>query len=173
MEHKYRTSFAGDIARGSLLTALCFGLALTASSPASAASEDECAIWLCAPGGFPSGCGGAKSAMMSRIKKDLSPIPKWAECFSGEDLPGGGSGSANYGPAALIPEHKICVRWRNWGDNPKCVEHKTIPKEIRKGTSCRIVERETQKRQPEYCTKTLKYIDIYIDGSQVGETYYY
>ena len=31
-----------------------------------AASQDECAIWLCLPGGFPEGCGGAYSAFKCR-----------------------------------------------------------------------------------------------------------
>lgn len=38
-------------------------------APESQASNDDCAIWLCLPTGFPSGCGGAKSAFKKRIKK--------------------------------------------------------------------------------------------------------
>ena len=46
------------------LISLTFGT----GKPAFAASQDECAIWLCLPGGFPQGCGAAHSAMIKRIK---------------------------------------------------------------------------------------------------------
>lgn len=48
--------------------------------PAQAASQDECAIWICLPGGFPSGCGSAHSAFKKRLKKGKSPLPSWGSC---------------------------------------------------------------------------------------------
>ena len=38
-------------------------------SPGYSASQDACAIWICLPGGFPSGCSGAYSEFKKRIKK--------------------------------------------------------------------------------------------------------
>ncbi len=45
-----------------------------------AASQNECAIWLCLPGGFPSGCGAAYGAMIDRIKSRKSPLPNFSSC---------------------------------------------------------------------------------------------
>lgn len=160
--------------RNALALSVTFSLImlLSQANEAVAASENECAIWLCAPGGFPNGCEPPHAAMMSRIKRDKSPIPDWNECFSSKDVPGGGSGSANYGPVAYIPEHQVCVRWKSWGsDGERCVEHKTIPEEYRKGTRCRT--NRDGERTPAHCTKSLNYIDVFIDGKKQGETYYY
>ena len=45
-------------------------LAVFVLSPSSgySASQDACAIWICLPGGFPSGCSGAYSEFKKRIK---------------------------------------------------------------------------------------------------------
>jgi hypothetical protein len=48
--------------------------------PVSAQSQDACAIWLCLPGGFPSGCGGAYSEFKKRLKKGREPLPKLSSC---------------------------------------------------------------------------------------------
>lgn len=48
-----------------------------------AASQNECAIWLCLPSGFPSGCGKAKSAMRKRLRRAKSPLPGWSSCATG------------------------------------------------------------------------------------------
>lgn len=52
---------------------------------AKAASEAECAIWLCLPGGFPTGCSAAYSAFKSRIKKGRPPLPDLSSCTIGPD----------------------------------------------------------------------------------------
>ena len=63
-----------NAAKAVVLMAL-FGVTTSMISPSvQAASEDECAIWLCLPGGFPSGCGGAKSAMLKRLNAQDSKI---------------------------------------------------------------------------------------------------
>lgn len=45
-----------------------------------AESQDACAIWLCLPGGFPQGCGGAYSEFKHRIKKRKPPLPALSSC---------------------------------------------------------------------------------------------
>ena len=45
-----------------------------------AASQDECAIWLCLPGGFPSGCERAYEEFVDRIKHGRPPLPDLASC---------------------------------------------------------------------------------------------
>ncbi len=59
-----------------------------------AASQDECAIWLCLPGGFPQGCAAAHSAMLQRLKKFKPPLPDFGSCAEG----GSGSYVLGYEP---------------------------------------------------------------------------
>lgn len=47
------------------------------------ASQDACAIWICLPGGFPSGCSGAYSEFKKRIKKGRDPLPRLSSCTTG------------------------------------------------------------------------------------------
>lgn len=66
-----------------------FALILMASmlffhgKPVKASSQDACAIWICLPGGFPSGCAGAYSEFKKRIKKGRDPLPKLSSCTTG------------------------------------------------------------------------------------------
>lgn len=50
---------------------------------AQAASQDECAIWLCLPAGFGEGCSGAHNAFKKRLRKGKSPLPSWNSCVEG------------------------------------------------------------------------------------------
>ena len=58
-------------------------LLFSSSKTATASSQDACAIWICLPGGFPSGCGGAYSEFKKRIKKGRDPLPKLSSCTTG------------------------------------------------------------------------------------------
>ena len=71
-----------------LLVLVFMAATWAAEKPVYAASQDECAIWLCLPGGFPQGCGAAHSAMIKRLKKSKAPLPSFGSCSSG--------GSGNY-----------------------------------------------------------------------------
>ncbi len=46
-------------------------------------SDADCAIWICLPGGFPSGCEAAFRAYRGRIKHDRPPLPKLSSCTTG------------------------------------------------------------------------------------------
>jgi len=66
--------------------AFCLGvlsISLWNPLPAKAASENDCAIWLCLPAGFPSGCGGAYNAFKDRIKHGRAPLPNLLSCTTG------------------------------------------------------------------------------------------
>lgn len=71
-----------------LLALILIAMMLDVEKPAYAASQDECAIWLCLPGGFPQGCSAAHNAMIKRIKKRKPPLPSFGSCSEG--------GSGNY-----------------------------------------------------------------------------
>jgi len=114
-------------------------------APAFAASSDECAIWLCLPGGFPSGCGAAKSAMRKRVKKGKSPLPSFSSCAVNSTVAGL---EAKDGRAARI------------GNGDKWL----------KDTRCRNVG---GRSFPRGCTGNGWYAEVFIDGVQEGETYFF
>ena len=60
-----------------ILILCCF---IVLPSQSKAASQEACAIWLCLPGGFPSGCSGAHTEFKRRIKKGKSPLPDLSSC---------------------------------------------------------------------------------------------
>ena len=141
----------------------------------SAASEAECGIWLCLPTGFTTGCSEAHSAFWDRVKSFKSPLPSFSSC-----LQGGGKTEDNFtaqnGIAAHIASHQVCSQTKQirsggeWQD--KCVAWKTVPAKVVKGVRCRI-DRENRTRSPAYCTKTLRYTEVYRNGQLFGEPHYY
>ncbi|EOX8575804.1 Uncharacterised protein [Salmonella enterica subsp. indica] len=89
------------------IIALSFAVPLLAISlPSRAASQDECAIWLCLPAGFGQGCDAAKSAFKKRIRKGKSPLPSFSSCATdtGDSLGSGvGELTQKSGVASWIP----------------------------------------------------------------------
>ncbi|WP_282611319.1 hypothetical protein [Pelagibius sp. Alg239-R121] len=62
---------------------LAASLFIGVPAPIYAASQDECAIWLCLPGGFPGGCEAAHAAFIKRITntpKPEPPLPPFSSC---------------------------------------------------------------------------------------------
>jgi len=47
-------------------------------------STAACAIWICLPTGFPSGCGDARSEFKDRIKRGKSPLVSLSSCGDDE-----------------------------------------------------------------------------------------
>ncbi len=154
---------------------------VTFVNPVYAVNEADCSIWLCLPMGFPSGCGDAKSAFKKRIKKFKPPLPSLSSCLvSGGGQPAQSSEmSSKDGYAALIPERKECSRWerkRRGGEwDSYCVEYETIPTHVIKNTRC-VAHREkgeSTRYTPTGCSRTIRYVDTYMDGKAYGETYYF
>ncbi|UJF17244.1 conjugal transfer protein [Vibrio sp. SS-MA-C1-2] len=95
---------------------------LTFFTPPVRASSDDCAIWLCLPMGFPSGCGDAKKAFKKRIKKLKPPLPNFFSCVSPDAPPS--NMSSNYQQRV-----EYCREW-NYSDNSNnqwCVDRVRIP----------------------------------------------
>lgn len=77
----------------------------SATQQGSGINEDECAIWLCLPGGFPEGCDKAYSAMIKRLEEGKSSLPNFASCT----VDGNDHGlSYTQGRAYKIEPHQIC-----------------------------------------------------------------
>lgn len=147
------------------------------SLPTFAASDDECAIWMCLPSGFPSGCEGAKSAFKDRVKHFKPALPNFHECVKDTgNSTGGDQFTAKNGIAAFIPSYKYCMkshRERRSGDTYTVCDlwGETEPQYI-KGSHCRY-DRDDKRHYPERCTRTYKYSEVYRNGVQYGETHYY
>ena len=151
------------------------------TTPTYAASDADCSIWLCLPMGFPSGCGDAKSAFKKRIKKFKPPLPSLSSCLVSSDVETSeGEITSTDGYAALIPEREVCSRWASRptfkGERETyCAEYETIPTHVIKNTRCQSYsfgDRERENR-PEGCSRTIRYVDTYIDGQPNGDTYYF
>ena len=169
------------------LSVLALTAALCAPELSCAASDDECAIWLCAPSSFPSPyCNGAYRAFKKRIKKGKSPFPSLSSCTEDGQNPDGIVGKT--GDAAYVPTHSEtrCLRYEKkeyrtaYGApayKDVCVDRETytVPAKYIDGRVCVI--RQTYAgiiRDPEYCTGTVQTIKIFDgNGNQIGETFYY
>lgn len=150
------------------------------TTPTYAASDADCSIWLCLPMGFPSGCGDAKSAFKKRIKKFKPPLPSLSSCLVSSDVESPqGEITSTDGFAALIPERQVCSRWERKRRRDEwetyCAEYETIPTHVIKNTRC-VVHRERGESRiytPTGCSRTIRYVDSYIDGQPNGDTYYF
>ncbi|MDW1542427.1 conjugal transfer protein TraL [Vibrio sp. YT-17] len=157
---------------GKLLVGLgLFTVALTFNAPAQAASQDECAIWLCLPTGFPSGCGDAKKALKKRIKKFKPPLPSFTSCAVNPPSGSGSHMSSKHGYAAFVPAHRVCTRWRSRRDHDECVSWDHVPDQYIQGTRC-YRDRDGY-RNPKGCTRTERFAEVYIENELAGPTYYW
>ena len=126
------------------------------SAPSFAASQDECAIWLCLPAAFPTGCGAAKSAFKKRIKHHKSPLPAFGSCAVKS------SSKMNYtmGKIVYIPP-RTCGAFGGAGYYGFGGCTPFVGGWVKNG-SCPTIG----------CT-TKRYIDIKVDGEEVGSTFIY
>ncbi len=140
---------------------------------ASAASQNECAIWICLPGGFPSGCGAAHSAMKNRIKHKKPPLPGFGECAVSPPRGSGSHMSFDWGIAAYIPSRFECVRWDGYGgDNGEsCAQYNTVPERYVRGRYCN--HGGDGNENPRFCTKTVRWSEVFIEDKLAGPTYYW
>ncbi len=156
-------------------------LALALISPVTHAFDArDCSIWLCLPFGFPSGCGEAKDAFKDRIMDFKSPLPRLDKCLLKSDTPlaqGATSPSmtSKEGIAAYIPQRRECQHYeiRHQGSKHRekvCVEWKTLPPQAIKNVRCRVSDTSST---PKHCTRTIRYVDFFMDGKPYQETRYY
>ncbi len=91
-------------------------------APVQAASQDECAIWVCLPTGFTTGCSGPKQAFKKRIRNAKSPLPNFASCLVSGGYEETGEASTiekKRGNAAYIPPRKVCSQRQNEKEKEK------------------------------------------------------
>lgn len=154
-----------------LIWTILASLAFPLSFNVNAASEDECAIWLCLPTGFGQGCGGAKSAFKKRIKKFKPPLPPIHECIVENDTQTSDM-SYDHGYAAYIPKQSKCLKWIGGANTTKkCQSWKTIPEQYIVGKKCNIWKQG--ESYPAGCTETVNYVKTFLDGKQYGSDYFW
>ncbi|MDA8094883.1 MAG: conjugal transfer protein TraL [Betaproteobacteria bacterium] len=143
------------------------GFLAIAAHAAFAASQNECAIWLCLPDGFPSGCGAAHSAMINRIRHRKSPLPDFGSCSANPRAVGGARLSYQQGYAAYIPPHEECSY--DWFGTPTSCSR--VPAQYVDGQWCTFDDGGSGT--PAGCTGTASFIKVFTGGRQAGKTYYW
>ncbi|MFT5719484.1 MAG: hypothetical protein ACI9T7_003699 [Oleiphilaceae bacterium] len=127
------------------------------SASVFAATEDECAAWICAAGSFaPAECKPPFNAMMKRIKKLKPPLPAISSCPKSKEnsslLASLGvkesQMSHNYGAASIMPS----------GANIK--------------TPCIHYGGDDGEWTPHGCVSG-RFIEVFIEGEQEGDTYFW
>ena len=147
---------------------------------------NECAIWLCLPGGFGEGCGDAYRAFVDRItdvtskgKRKFTDLPNFSVCVDQEPSDTAASlgsemtyESISY---AFIPTHKECRDWSS--DGGACLRWVTVPEHRVKGTECRVNGSGSSiygsDSTPAYCSHTIYEVTVYGDGIKYGNSYEY
>lgn len=160
--------------------------ALSCGNQVSASSQDECAIWLCAPAGFPSPeCNAAHSEFKHRIKHGKSPFPSLSSCT--EDGTDNSGLRVVTGYVAVISAHKEkrCIREeereaRTSYGRPymklQCVEYETytVPVKYIEGTGCIHGHYGPESNTPKYCSGTLSMVKVLDQtGNVIGSPFYY
>lgn len=137
------------------------------SVQAGIVSKDECAIWLCAPSGFPDGCSDAHNAMRKRIARGDSPLPPFKACAKDE----AGMGSV-YDKVVKVLAHKGCAGKGVFsdGDGGDCFASSVwIEEQFVDIPSCRY---DFGKRH-DFCEEGWHKLEVFQNGAQLGTTYYF
>ena len=148
---------------------------LTTPTAQAAPSGDECAIWMCLPTGFITGCSGARKAFLKRIKKFKPPLPDFTSCLIGSPTGQAGADTftSDYGIAAYLPPRRICTRYeQGFNDRQRCLDWREEPEQYIKNRPCQYNNKEGYS-EPKHCTKTVRYTEVYRNGVLFGQPHYY
>jgi hypothetical protein len=140
------------------------GMMLATAMPAHAASEAECAIWLCLPGGFPQGCSAAYSAFKRRIKKDLDPLPPFSSCAMGPS-----TGNYRMGYEQYMPCQEGYAQRNNFQSSTGTVRLACVV------ASCSQRQSFGASRCDFYVPELRpdpNYVEMWVDGDYLGKFYW-
>jgi hypothetical protein len=161
-----------NVRNGIINKVMVCALGLVFSSSALALSkkqENACAIWLCAPSGFGIGCAAAFSEMKSRIRHFKPPLPELSSCGKTN---GSSKWTHRYDDAALMPAYSTCSKFHeNSGSCIGKVEH--YPQRYIKNTPCVKRGGSDGDWSPQGCIRSYKYIEVFENGVQHGETFFW
>lgn len=152
---------------------LIFAFTLTAflfvsSGRIFAASEADCAIWICLPGGFPSGCAAAHRAFRDRVKHGRPPLPELWSCSSG---PNGERASGDYQIGREIFEScasGFILRedYRSGSPKGKCYMARCAPDRYMESNQTYCKNYEAVQRAKK------NYIRMWVNGDYLGQFWY-
>lgn len=135
---------------------------------AYAASEADCAIWLCLPGGFPTGCSAAHSAFKKRVKKGRSPLPDLSSCTTG---PNGQQSSGHYqlGYEYFEPCKEGYALEQQNTNGSYMMTGRCVLKQCSYGwgNQCAIQDSYAAIRRP-----SPSYVKMWVDGQYLGQFFY-
>lgn len=166
------TKFSKPVSVALALTAT-LGL-LAPAEQAYARGEADCAIWLCMPAGFPTGCSSAWSAFKKRIRKGRSPLPNLMSCTRGKS-----SGSYRRGFEAFETCQSGYTTQNYFNDDDRRIGSYNNSPTARVCTdlsSCRSYGRDgDQVCSRKYVAQRRAkphWIDMTIDGKPLGRFFY-
>ena len=150
-----------------LLVMLMTGFVILPHKAAYASSQDACAIWICLPGGFPSGCGGAYSEFKKRIKKGRDPLPKLSSCTTG---PNGEiiDGHHQLGYERFEPcDDGYVLRERRQGYRASqgiCYRTQCAPQQFQENYRCEGYQAVIRPKP--------RYVKMWVNGEYLGQYFY-
>lgn len=151
----------------SIVIAMVFTLGMTPSKT-YAASEADCAIWICLPGGFPTGCSAAHSAFKHRIKKGRPPLPDLSSCTTG---PNGQKSSGHYqlGYEYFEPCKEGYVLEQHSANGFYMMSGRCVLKQCNYGwgNQCYTKDSYAALRRP-----SPSYVKMWVDGQYLGQFFY-
>ena len=130
-------------------------------------SQDACAIWICLPGGFPSGCGGAYSEFKKRIEKGRDPLPRLSSCTTG---PNGERIDGHYqlGYERFEPCDKGYVlreKRQGYRDNQGlCYQTQCAPQQYENNFRCKNYQAVIRPKP--------YFLRMWVDGQYLGQYFY-
>jgi hypothetical protein len=138
---------------------------------AKAESEAACAIWLCLPGGFPTGCAAAYSEFKHRLKKGKSPLPSLSSCTTG---PNGNSSNGNYQMGVeYFFQCKEGFQYnktpQGYSDDIMCIPTNSqcnVREKYRRGEKIDCTVYQAKRREQTH------YIKMWVDGKYLGQFFY-
>jgi len=136
------------------------------AKPLIASSQEACAIWLCLPAGFPSGCSGAYSEFLHRIKHRKPPLPSLTSCTGGSDTGDYQLGREEYYPceegySLVLPRDRNLFYYR-----AKCYKTSCAPKYSKEETEHYCNSYQAKRRAKS------QYIHLWVNEDDLGWFYY-
>lgn len=139
-------------------------------SLARANSQAACAIWLCLPGGFPTGCATAYDEFQDRLKHGGPPLPDLSSCMA--EINGSKFGRYEFGIEYFEPcRAGFLVSYERVGKNYKAKCLPPYPK-CSPSFSYYGVHKEECSAYDAILRQKSHFVRMWIDGQYLGKFFY-
>lgn len=154
-----------------IIAYLTIFITLSVSQNSTAASQDECAIWLCLPAAFaPAECSSPHRAFKKRVLKGKSPLPSMSSCKEKTS----NTETLNYKEG--VASHYTGTPCLKWGDENDCKERGAYTDYWVHDRECNEGDSEGKNGIEEHwygCKENAKYVVIYDGDIQIGDPTYH